>query len=310
MFHDGPLFSAYYAQAPRIARRLIDKEKPDYLLQVDPGEYLEYLVQQIAWEPLEWHEHEMTVESYFAPIGRDDGFGDRHVTHQARLRLRVPLSPHPQLEEFFKYGPSSTRSSGEPRWRFEGSGSERVLVIEVPASDDAVERARDDISFWIGGRNRAIEGGNRTLREAIRPVWEARRKQLETEKSLAEAAIQKLRIPLHQDPNARAKPIALKSRQLRTVVAKPPAKPRVEPELLAADVKDLVDFIESYARSFEVTPTTYARFDEEELRDLLIGMMNANYPGSSSAETFSKLGKTDITLRLDNGHILVCECKF
>ncbi len=50
--------------------------------------------------------------------------------------------------------------------------------------------------------------------------------------------------------------------------------------------------------------------DEEELRDLLSGMMNANYPGSTTGETFSKLGKTDISLRVDSGHVLICECKF
>lgn len=37
--------------------------------------------------------------------------------------------------------------------------------------------------------------------------------------------------------------------------------------------------------------------DEEELRDLLSGMMNAK-------------GKTDISLRVDSGHVLICECKF
>jgi hypothetical protein len=50
--------------------------------------------------------------------------------------------------------------------------------------------------------------------------------------------------------------------------------------------------------------------DEEELRDLLVGMMNANYPGSTTGETFSKLGRTDISLRVDSGHVLICECKF
>jgi hypothetical protein len=50
--------------------------------------------------------------------------------------------------------------------------------------------------------------------------------------------------------------------------------------------------------------------EEEELRDLIIGMMNTNYPGSTTAETFNKLGKTDIRLRVDSGNVLICECKF
>ena len=50
--------------------------------------------------------------------------------------------------------------------------------------------------------------------------------------------------------------------------------------------------------------------DEEELRDLLVGMMNANYPGSTTGETFNKLGKTDVSFLVDSGHVLICECKF
>ena len=50
--------------------------------------------------------------------------------------------------------------------------------------------------------------------------------------------------------------------------------------------------------------------DEEELRDLIIGMMNANYPGAATAETFNKLGKTDIRLQVEAGNVLICECKF
>lgn len=72
----------------------------------------------------------------------------------------------------------------------------------------------------------------------------------------------------------------------------------------------LVDFIDQYARQFEVSPRTYSQMDEEELRDLIVGMMNANYPGQATAETFNKLGKTDIRLQVDEGNVLVCECKW
>lgn len=72
----------------------------------------------------------------------------------------------------------------------------------------------------------------------------------------------------------------------------------------------LVDFIDQYLKQFEVSPKAYSDRDEEQLRDILVGMMNANYPGSTTGETFSKLGKTDISFRLDSGHVLICECKF
>lgn len=125
-----------------------------------------------------------------------------------------------------------------------------------------------------------------------------------------QATVQRLNIPLHQDPNATVKLVEVKPRQIRTVVGRPKAVARSEPTLDRADVSALVDFIDQYARQFELTPKPYASMDEEALRDLLIGMMNANYPGSSTGETFSKLGKADITLRIDAGHVLICECKF
>jgi hypothetical protein len=70
-----------------------------------------------------------------------------------------------------------------------------------------------------------------------------------------------------------------------------------------------VDFVEQYARQFEITPKTYSKMDEEEIRDLIIGMMNINYRGAATAETFNKLGKTDIRLWVDAGNVLICECK-
>ena len=72
----------------------------------------------------------------------------------------------------------------------------------------------------------------------------------------------------------------------------------------------LVDFIEQYTRQFETAPERYASLGEEGLRDLLVGMMNARYLGRATGETFSKLGKTDISFRVDDGHALICECKF
>jgi hypothetical protein len=44
-------------------------------------------------------------------------------------------------------------------------------------------------------------------------------------------------------------------------------------------------------------------------RNLVVSMLNANYPGSTTAETFNKLGSTDIRLRVDEGNVLIAECK-
>lgn len=308
MWH-GPTYQWYYSQIePKLWDRL-NRENSQYLLEVDPGDYLDYLVSEFAWEPLEWYEDGMTVESFLVKRERRDQFDGRtHVIDEQRFRLRIPISPHPQRAEYFQCGPSTTWAFGsEPDWKFEKD----FLIHEVEATDQAVQKGIEAVRFWLGGRNKDIEQGNATLREPIRRVWEEKRKQLEQQHGEVQAVLNRLNIPLHQDASAKAKLIEIKPRQLRTAIEKPtPRAPKPEPTLKRDEVIVLLDFIEQYTRQFEVAPKTYAKMDEEELRDLLVGMMNANYPGATTGETFSKLGRTDISLRVDCGHVLVCECKF
>ena len=303
----GPTFQMYYLEIERRTWAVVNQERPDYLLQVGFDEYLEYLVAEASWKRLDWHEDQMTIEPISVKRRLPDRYGGhaREVDTQL-IRIRIPTSPHPRRDEYLRYGPSKTRGS-QPAWRFEGD----VLVLEVEATEQAVQGAVEDVRFWLGNRNEEIEAGNAKLRDRIHAVWEMKRRQVEEQRGAMQVLIEKLNIPLHQDPSAKAKPVEIKPRHLRTVMEKPrELGARTEPALDREEVASLVDFIEQYLRQFEVAPETYSAMDEEKLRNLLVGMMNANYPGSTTAETFSKLGKTDISLRIDSGHVLVCECKF
>ncbi|HEY4686224.1 MAG TPA: hypothetical protein VJB57_08820 [Dehalococcoidia bacterium] len=302
---DGPSFQVYYALIDRHMSQYLDKQDAAYLLSVDKDDYLDFLVQEASWEPLEWDETGMTVEPFKAKVEQSNAFGDRFVVDVERLRLRIPVSPHSQREKYFEFMPSTIRLQREPDYRFEGN----VLILEADATERAVQEVLEMIRFWLGNRNEDIEKGNATLKGRIRPIWEARRKRLEESAGNTQSLLQKLNIPLHQDPNARAKPVEIKRRQLRTVVERPKAPAPATPALDRDEVHALVQFIEDYTRQFETAPTRYVQLGEEGMRDLLVGMLNANYPGSATAETFSKLGKTDISFRVNEGHVLVCECK-
>jgi hypothetical protein len=192
-----------------------------------------------------------------------------------------------------------------PEWKFQGD----TLLIEVDATQVAVKRALEEVRTSFGRRNNDIEEGNRTLRERIRPVWEVRRRRLEQQYKAANDELSKLNIPLFREKDPRAKPVEIKPRELRPIIKKPTPAAKSEPYLRREDAVGLVDFIEQYARQFEITPKTYSKMDEEEIRDLIIGMMNTNYRGAATAETFNKLGKTDIRLWVDAGNVLICECK-
>ena len=304
------MFQTYYNHIGQITRENLDKESSDYLLEVDFDDYLEYLIADARWEPLEWDENQVTVEPFSVKVQRRDEWrrGGTFQAEEQWLRFRIPISSHPQLDEYFKFSPSTIRGD-EPDWVFKPG----IIIYEVRATEQAVDKGIEPVLLSLGNRNKDIEAGNKQLHSRIRPVWEAKRKQLEEGHDTTQALLQKLNIPLHQDPNAKVKPVEIKPCVLRTVFEKPTppkATGKPEPTLNRDDVTALVDFIDQYTRQFEVSPKTYEKMDEEELRDLLVGMINANYPGSTTGETFNRLGKTDISLRINAGHVLICECKF
>ena len=305
---DQPTFQIYYQSMDRIVKALLDKESPDFLLRVDFEEYLNYLISKCEWQPLEWYDNDKTIEPFSVSVERQYpwGRGRTYRTDVKKFRLRIPVSPHPQRDDYLKLQPSVSGLSGEPNWKFQGD----VLVLEVDATEVAVTRALEEVSTAFGRRNKDIEEGNKALRDRIRPFWEERRQRLETQNKAANEELAKLNIPLYRSADPRAMPIELKSRALQTVIEKPSPKAKPQPYLRREDALGLVDFIEQYTRQFEVTPKTYSRMEEEELRDLIIGMMNTNYRGAATAETFNKLGKTDIRLRVDSGNVLICECKY
>ncbi|MDP2725932.1 MAG: hypothetical protein Q8P59_00170, partial [Dehalococcoidia bacterium] len=280
----GTTFQAYYLQLENLVRVRLENEDAD-LLQVDFDEYLDFLESGFKWEPLEWDESGKTIKPFSIKRERRGVLDRRIVVEEPWFRLRIPISPHPRRAEYFEFGPSTTRGA-EPEWKFE----DNALILEVEATEQAVQEGIEAVRFWLGNRNKEIEEGNKHLRDRIRPVWQAKRQQLEDQNSATQSLLEKLNIPLHQDPKARAKPIEIKPRPLRTVMEKPKATAKVEPTLNREGVIGLVDFIEQFTRQFEVTPRNHATKGEENLRNDLVAMINTSYPGTTTAETFSKLG--------------------
>jgi hypothetical protein len=240
---DRPTFQMYYQSLDRIVTELLDKESPDHLLRMDFDEYLNYLISRCEWQPLEWDESQMTIEPFTAPIERRDEWEPQRTYRMnvQKFRLRIPVSSHPQRDDYLKFLPSMYELSGEPEWKFQAN----TLVLEVDATEAAVKRAVEQVNTWFGRRNKDIEDGNKTLAARIRPVWEARRRRLEEQNKAANSELAKLNILLYRSTDSKAKPVELKPRQLRTVIEKPTPTAKPEPYLRREDTIGLVDFMSS-----------------------------------------------------------------
>jgi len=83
--------------------------------------------------------------------------------------------------------------------------------------------------------------------------------------------------------------------------------------VLADEIADqLVRTLRSFAIALERQPVltdVMLERTEEPLRDMLLFILNAQWGGAVTAETFSKEGKTDILLRWEEANAFISECK-
>jgi len=83
-----------------------------------------------------------------------------------------------------------------------------------------------------------------------------------------------------------------------------------EPTLDSATYHDILKFIQDVGKQFERMPSTYYDKQEESLRDHILLVLEPNFEGSATGETFNKRGKTDILLRHEGSNVFIAECKF
>ena len=81
-------------------------------------------------------------------------------------------------------------------------------------------------------------------------------------------------------------------------------------QIYTTEYEKILNCIHLIGRMFERLPSTYAKKEEEHLRDHILITLGAAIIGSTTGETFNKRGKTDILVRGHGGNEFVGECKF
>ena len=83
-----------------------------------------------------------------------------------------------------------------------------------------------------------------------------------------------------------------------------------EPSLNMNAYNQILQLIHDVGKQFERLPSLYSGKEEEHLRDHFLMMLEPNFEGSATGETFNKTGKTDILLRHEGSNVFIAECKF
>ena len=187
------------------------------------------------------------------------------------------------------------------------------IVFKVPSDSIDNERTKikeelDDILSnirWYLEKIKAnVETHHKNLRPHIEKCITERRKRLGKYDELAKA----LDIPLKKKPGAPdISSLPIKRRIVKSLPSEPNEPP--EPGIRNEDYEHILNVIRHEGRSFEATPGTFSKHDEEELRDIVLAHLNGHYQGDATGETFRKHGKTDIRIEDQNRAAFVGEGK-
>lgn len=315
-YNHGDLYDVLRVQTEKMKSAISDTSA-ERINGATDDELVSHFVSKYWIEPLTIHsdraeaEHRETKVDVshdtfrFIPNGRGPFMvkGDEVTVH-------VPFSGEPEL---FKFTPS-TRNYNPPRGRVIPNGElSGTVTMSLALPSDANDAGRfnawimeqlDGLQQYADWIRNDVNSFNQQLPQHARSSVQSRRQQLEKQGSL----LQKLSIPLRPREGAPLPtPIPMPKKIIKPL---PPAR-KVEQEfgISEADYEYILKIIRQESRSFESTPATFAKLDEEELRDVVLAHLNGHFEGAAAGERFRKKGKTDICIEHDNRAAFVAECK-
>jgi hypothetical protein len=156
-------------------------------------------------------------------------------------------------------------------------------------------------------RNSEIRIANAAFKEAITRTIMEKKSRLERQGSVLKELSQVIPIELRTEPTSPIVPLVRKTQ----IAVNPPAPSgKFQSEISPSILNAIVDVLIRGGRTFETTPRTFSKLDEEDLRNLLLSFLNGNFEVRAVGEAFNKLGKSDISLSFSGNNLFVAECKF
>lgn len=316
-YGNGDLYQVLRAQTEKMRCAIADTS-PERMNAATDDQLVDHFVSEYRIEPLTIHADRAEAEhrETKVDVSHDrfrrfipDGSGPIMVKGD-QITIHVPFTGEPEL---FKFTPS-TRSYSPPHGQVaktdELAGTVTITLALPSDTNDAnrfnawIKEQLDGLNRYAGWIRNDVVGFNQQLPQHARDAAQTRRKHLEKQGSL----LQTLSIPLRPHKDAPSPtPIPMPKKVVKPL---PPSR-KVEQEygLSDADYEYILKIIRQESRSFESTPATFAKLNEEELRDVVLAHLNGHFEGGASGERFRKKGKTDICIEHENRAAFVAECK-
>jgi hypothetical protein len=316
LFSSGPLSDVLEERKHQVVQTLENMD-PDRILITPTPDLVEEIVYEygagfIAIE--EDRMEQMPTREVEIDVSQDSAryiVDRRHrfMLKGAAVDVAVPFHGPPDL---FRFRPSNYFVGTAPEAIIRGD----ELIITFQAVDPTaeqlkqyVDRQLDLLRQSVARVNTDLSAFDSSLPAMVEERIEARKKKIQGDRGLEGS----LGIPIRKRVDA-PKPVPMVRKRLG--VKKPPPRPdrpsspyQDEYQLEEVQYEEIIDIILSMGRGFERTPKTFAKLNEEQLRDHILLQLNGSFEGAAGAEMFNGEGKTDILVRIEGRNAFIGECK-
>lgn len=292
----------------------INSQPDDYILNVNKEEYIQHLISEFAIVPLEIHRDQLSASTYEALIPAENHPNSYNVYPGKSypkdvIKYHLPFTGDAQLLRVR----ASTFTSSSPKITVERDCI-CFEIINYNLAPDTIKQEADSRINSIESQNQYLINDlnifNAQIEGLITQAFDSRKQQLLDKNNL----LSSLGVPIRKADNTPST-FSVPAKRTKVIPTKP--KPVVtetgympEPTLDESIYKQILSIIHDIGKQFERLPSTYAGKEEEHLRDHMLLILEPNFEGSATGETFNKSGKTDILLRHEGKNVFIAELKY
>lgn len=304
----GAFAPTYFKDVQRAIREEIEQLPPKDILGSSEQQWVEHFVSKYSASPPGLDRDETVVDQVEVKVrpGTEErhwrsGFDPDYVL-MTKTTFEVPITGDRDLLAL--QPPTRTRLlAGEVRGA--------VLTFEWTERSPDPDKLKQQFERQLGlaegnvsSLTTSIKTYNSEVATLIPKLLAERRTKVEQDLT----ATNRLGYKLKSRPDAPS----LIAAPVRKVVGRPVPKAGspAEPGLEMEPYEDILRTCGSMSVTMERSPNMFAEMEEEEIRNLFLVALNAQFEGAATGETFNHQGKTDILIRVEDRNIFIAECKF
>ena len=300
--------------------RMINSISTEQLLTLSEADITEHLFDRIRLDPIITFNDKRRVEHFehHARVRSDWDNVQGTITNQFspaadRYRLLIPFTGDYFLWSFRPDNYISRAPEGEVKECSDHKSGHLILnftFTEEELQEDLVlarvNKELEIIDFYVDSLTVDVNRHNTELLNYLKRSIHQRKNRALRARGIAS----KLGIPLKRNLGAPSiEPIRMERRSVVSLPSAPDEPFEPEPGIENEHYEHILNVLRHGLRTFEESPKTCSKLNEEDLRNLLLANLNGHYERDASGETFRKTGRTDIRIVARDRAAFVAECK-